>query len=187
MINYYVFVPQVACVRFATAVSFGRADTGGSLRFTVDRALLSTLVDRWRPETHTFHLPVGEMAVTLQDVSLLLSLPLVDRAVAARAVDPDWRQVILQRFDGVLLPVEDQPPQVGFSDNHGPTKAWLLQFTTEHLGEDAEDWRVRRHLEAYMLWLFGWVLFTSSHHDSVDKHLIWYVQQIADAPLDDVP
>ena len=68
---------------------------GSDLRFTVDRDLLSALVDRWRPETHTFHLPVGEMAVTLQDVSLLLGLPLVDRAVAARAVDPDWRQVIL--------------------------------------------------------------------------------------------
>ena len=160
---------------------------GRGLWFTVDRGLLSALVDRWRPETHTFHLPVGEMAVTQQDVSLLLGLPLVDRVVAARAVDPDWRQVILQWFDGVLPPVEDQPPQVGFSDNHGPTKAWLLQFTAEHLALDAEEWRVRRHLEAYLLWLFGWVLFTSSHHDSVDKYLIWYVQQIADAPLDDVP
>jgi len=144
-------------------------------------------MDRWWTETHTFHLLVGEMAVTLQDVSLLLGLPLVDRAVAARAVDPDWRQVILQRFDGVLPPVEDQPPQVGFSNNHGPTKAWLLQFTAEHLALDAEEWRVRRHLEAYLLWLFGWVLFTSSHHDRVDKHLIWYAQQITDAPLDDVP
>ena len=52
---------------------------------------------------------------------------------------------------------------------------------------DTEEWRVRRHLEAYLLRLFGWVLFMSSHHDSVDKHLIWYAQQIADAPLDDVP
>ena len=94
---------------------------------------------------------------------------------------------MLHQFDGVIPSVEDQPPQVNFNDNHGPTKAWLLQFTAEHLAEDAEDWRVRRHLEAYLLWLFGWVLFTSSHHDSVDKHLIWYAQQIADAPLDDVP
>jgi hypothetical protein len=77
------------------------------------------------------------MTVTLWDVSFLLGLPLVDRAVAAWAVDPDWRQVILQRFDGVIPPVEDQPPQVNFTDNHGPTKAWLLQFTAEHLGEDA--------------------------------------------------
>ena len=74
----------------------------------------------------TRNLPVGEMAVTLQDVSLLLGLPLIDQAVAARAIDLDWRQVILQRFDGVLPPVEDQPPQVDFTDRHGPTKAWLL-------------------------------------------------------------
>src|SRR6185503_19661938 len=26
-----------------------------------------------------------------------------------------------------------------------------------------------------------------SHHDNVDKHLIWYAQQIADAPEDTVP
>ena len=49
---------------------------GSGLRFTVDRALLSALVDRWRPETHMFHLPLGEMTVTLQDISFLLGLPL---------------------------------------------------------------------------------------------------------------
>ena len=61
---------------------------GGGLRFTVDRALLSALVDRWQPETHTFHLLVGEMTVTLQDASYLLGLPHVGRAVAARAIGP---------------------------------------------------------------------------------------------------
>ena len=81
-----------------------------SLRFSVDRALLSALVDRWRPETHTFHLPVGEMAVTLQDVSLLLGLPHDGRAVAARAVGQHWRQEMLVRFAGVIEPDVDEPP-----------------------------------------------------------------------------
>src|SRR5204862_296309 len=39
--------------------------------FPFDRSLLTALVDRWRPETHTFHLPFGEMTVTLQDVAML--------------------------------------------------------------------------------------------------------------------
>ncbi|XP_072094151.1 serine/threonine-protein phosphatase 7 long form homolog [Arachis hypogaea] len=38
-------------------------------------ALINALVERWRPETHTFHFPVGECAVTLEDVALILGLP----------------------------------------------------------------------------------------------------------------
>ena len=82
----------------------------GSFCFPVDRALLSALMDRWRPETHTFHLPVGEMTLTLQDMSLLLGLPHASRAVVARAVGPHLRQEILDRFAGVIEPNEDEPP-----------------------------------------------------------------------------
>ena len=42
----------------------------------IDKWLLAGLIERWRPETHTFHLPVGEMTVTLQDVSCLWGLPI---------------------------------------------------------------------------------------------------------------
>ncbi|XP_025612077.1 serine/threonine-protein phosphatase 7 long form homolog [Arachis hypogaea] len=40
-----------------------------------ESALINALVERWRPETHTFHFPVGECAVTLEDVALILGLP----------------------------------------------------------------------------------------------------------------
>jgi hypothetical protein len=30
-------------------------------RFNFDAPLIAAFMDRWRPETHTFHLPVGEM------------------------------------------------------------------------------------------------------------------------------
>ena len=38
--------------------------------------------------------------------------------------------------------------------------------------EDADDYAVTRHLEAYLLWLFGWIMFTNSHGNSVLKELI---------------
>jgi hypothetical protein len=42
----------------------------------MNAAALTALVDRWRPETHTFHLRAGEMTSTLQDVSMILGLPI---------------------------------------------------------------------------------------------------------------
>ncbi|XP_025678377.1 serine/threonine-protein phosphatase 7 long form homolog [Arachis hypogaea] len=39
------------------------------------KALVNALIERWHPNTHTFHLPIGECAVTLEDVALILGLP----------------------------------------------------------------------------------------------------------------
>jgi hypothetical protein len=50
-------------------------------RFRVDPVLISALVERWRPETHTFHLPWGECTVTLEDVVMILGLRVDGRAV----------------------------------------------------------------------------------------------------------
>ncbi|RYR57904.1 hypothetical protein Ahy_A05g023580 isoform F [Arachis hypogaea] len=44
--------------------------------------LLATLVERWRPETHTFVLPVGEVTVTLEDVAYIFGLPIDGEAVS---------------------------------------------------------------------------------------------------------
>ncbi|XP_006574266.1 protein MAIN-LIKE 2-like [Glycine max] len=43
---------------------------------TGDLGLISAFVERWHRETNTFHLPVGELMITLDDVSPLLHLPI---------------------------------------------------------------------------------------------------------------
>ncbi|KAK5776784.1 hypothetical protein PVK06_044748 [Gossypium arboreum] len=52
--------------------------------------LISALVKRWRPETHTFYLSCGECTVTLEDVAFQLGLP-INRSVATdvRSFYPD--------------------------------------------------------------------------------------------------
>jgi hypothetical protein len=47
----------------------------------MDSTALMALVEWWRPETHTFHLLCGEVTVTLQDIAMILSLP-IDAALA---------------------------------------------------------------------------------------------------------
>jgi hypothetical protein len=67
---------------FEVVLSQGQGPDGGSKeRMSLDWGLLAALVDRGRPETHTFHLLCREMAPTLHDISYLLGLLIVREAV----------------------------------------------------------------------------------------------------------
>jgi len=72
-VSYIMYLPLIVLLfRLSEAglLTIGRLAESGLAK--LDRSLLTALVDRWRPETHTFHLPCGEMAPTLQDVAMLL-------------------------------------------------------------------------------------------------------------------
>ena len=47
----------------------------------IDHNLITTFIERWQPETHTFHLPHGETTITLQDVEVLLGIPINGEAI----------------------------------------------------------------------------------------------------------
>ncbi|QHO13168.1 uncharacterized protein DS421_15g513170 [Arachis hypogaea] len=49
--------PPDAIVPYLAEAGFG--DTVPLRDFTFDNSLISALVERWRPKTHTFHLPWG--------------------------------------------------------------------------------------------------------------------------------
>ncbi|KAJ1395895.1 Aminotransferase-like, plant mobile domain [Sesbania bispinosa] len=45
----------------------------------VDMSLLFAFIERWHKDTSNFHLPVGEMTITLDDVNILLHIPVHGR------------------------------------------------------------------------------------------------------------
>ena len=55
----------------------------------LDQPLLTVLIERWRFETSSFHLRVGEMTIILQDVPMLLEFP-IDSLIVIERDDRDW-------------------------------------------------------------------------------------------------
>ncbi|KAK5836731.1 hypothetical protein PVK06_012531 [Gossypium arboreum] len=68
------FQPDECLILFLELVGFGSAALIWTFNLRYD--LISALVERWRPETHTFHLSCEECTITLEDVALQLGLPI---------------------------------------------------------------------------------------------------------------
>ncbi|KAK5820580.1 hypothetical protein PVK06_025627 [Gossypium arboreum] len=56
----------------------------------LDLKLIRALIERWRPETHTFHLLCGKCTITLEDVQLQLGLPVDGAALTGSIQSANW-------------------------------------------------------------------------------------------------
>ncbi|KAJ3689634.1 hypothetical protein LUZ61_018798 [Rhynchospora tenuis] len=138
----------------------------GSIK--VDAALISALVERWRQETHTFHLPVGEMTVTLEDVAILLGLP-VNGDPITYSSDENWDQWVKDCL-GV------SPDEKAWAKKSALSLRWLRdKFGSLPVG--ASEDTIQCYVRAYLLVLFGSMLFTDLSGDSVS---CLYLPLIAD-------
>ncbi|KAH1220914.1 Protein MAIN-LIKE 1 [Glycine max] len=62
---------------------------------TGDPGLISAFMERWHMETSTFHLPVGELTMTLDDVSSLLHLPITGALHSFHALSTEEARFLL--------------------------------------------------------------------------------------------
>ena len=71
----------------------------------IDHGLITALVERWWSETYTFHMPYGQVTITLQDVEFLLGLP-VDGEVVIGSTEKVWKDVC-QDFLDFSVPLDN--------------------------------------------------------------------------------
>ncbi|XP_027348465.1 protein MAIN-LIKE 2-like [Abrus precatorius] len=112
----------------------------------VDVVLITALVERWRPETHTFHMPPGECTSTFQDVAIILGLRIDGRPVIA-PIGGDWAQIVedslgmrpgLEAFVGSFLKM-----------------SWLDEHFTHIAMHNQTPLQITRFARAYILRLIG--------------------------------
>ncbi|XP_065877031.1 serine/threonine-protein phosphatase 7 long form homolog [Euphorbia lathyris] len=128
---------------------------------SVDYSLITALVERWRPETHTFHLTVGEATITLQDVEVLTGLRVDGNAVTGSA-NYNFAQTC-ELLLGVV-----PPPNVMRGKQIKLT--WLdTQF--QYLQPNARDDIVRCYARAFLLRVIGGLLFGGKNSGYV--HFMW--------------
>ncbi|KAL4366040.1 hypothetical protein AHAS_Ahas07G0166300 [Arachis hypogaea] len=118
------------------------------VEFEHDWSLASALIERWRPESHTFHLSCREITITLQDVAYQLGLRIDGDPVSGYI--GGWEQhhqgrTIVELCEQILGVVP------GREDRQSQTK-WTMKLTWFHntvcgeLEQDATKERLMRWL-----------------------------------------
>ena len=130
-------------------------------RIQMDVGLITALLERWRPETHTFHLPFGEVTISLQDVSILTGLPVdgdLVTGVDPTLTIPEWQALCLQ-----LLGFESD----AYFFDHSRLRIECLddRYRHFHIADDAPEEMVQQYVRGQVLRLLGGVLLpdTSSN------------------------
>lgn len=130
---------------------------------SLDIGLMTALLERWRPETHSFHLRTGEWTVTLQDVEVLLGLP-IDGEPIIGSTNEDW-DLLCQRLLGIVP--EDKVDRKGGK----VTMTWLREHFKGHLAAGYTEENVQQQARGYILQLIGGVLM--SDHSGSQVHLAY--------------
>ncbi|KAF7815608.1 serine/threonine-protein phosphatase 7 long form-like protein [Senna tora] len=116
--------------------------------FEYVRPLIRALVERWHPETHTFHFPQGECTITLQDVALQLGLPCSGYVVTGTEKH-NYHELCMELL-GIELPQQRQTRK-----GQRVSMSWLksqFQYVPDHNSPEVYK---QRYTRQYILHLLG--------------------------------
>ena len=138
---------------------------------TGDRGLLSSFVERWHRETSCFHLPVGEVTITLDDFLSLLHLSVVGDLHAFQPLHVDDAVPMLMN----LLMVSAEASRAETGQCRGPYVRLQWECDIYEHRCQAGHWIVAAR--AYLLHLLGCTLFANKSATNV--HVV-YLEALRD-------
>jgi len=122
---------------------------------TDDRGLISSFVEKWHRETSTFHLPVGEVSITLDDVASLLHLSIVGDFHAFQPLHTD--EVVLMLVELLMVSPEVAMAETGHCCGPYVRLQWLQDVYQRRC--QTQHWTTVAR--AYLLHLLGCTLFAN--------------------------
>ena len=160
--------PHVSIVAAITAAGFGWIFRLGKVRH--DRGVITAFIERWRPETHTFHFSFGEATITLEDVHHILGLRTTGRPLILHGYTSTADQKVALVRDLLGL----APDTADLRKDNLKIRWLITNFGTCHrLDESAEDFGAQRifHIRAHLLCVIG-SLFPHVSGNSVPLSLL---------------
>uniref|UniRef100_A0A1S4CM05 Serine/threonine-protein phosphatase 7 long form homolog n=1 Tax=Nicotiana tabacum TaxID=4097 RepID=A0A1S4CM05_TOBAC len=150
----------------------------------VDWALITVLIERWRPETHTFHWPIGKATITLQDVEVLYGLPAdgmaVSLPIAMRYMSRDHYLDMLHQLTGFRP--QDEVASSGASRLALTPIRQYLELLHPDITDDTEEEHITHYTRLLLLLLFGGVLFPNTSGNLVSHRFLHHLQLLDELP-----
>ncbi|KAH1214100.1 Serine/threonine-protein phosphatase 7 long form [Glycine max] len=133
----------------------------------INAALISAFIERWRPETHTFHLRCEEATITLQDVSVLLGLR-SDGAPLIGSTNLVWADLCEE-----LLGVR---PQEGEIEGSVVKLSWLAHHFSHINIDEGNVEQLQRFTRAWILRFIGGFLFVNKSSSRVSLRYLQFLR-----------
>ncbi|XP_057428230.1 protein MAIN-LIKE 1-like [Lotus japonicus] len=129
---------------------------------SIDKTMLTTFVERWQPETSSFHMPFGEMTITLDDVSSLLHIPVKGKFFTLPVLTREDAASALHKQLGVTQ--ADAEEEIRKSLGPYARYTWLLKVDEDMTKEG----KTKKAARAFLLRLVGMTIFCGKTNNKVD-------------------
>ncbi|KAF3618224.1 putative UDP-arabinose 4-epimerase 1-like [Capsicum annuum] len=147
----------------------------GNISYDVE--LISALVERWCPKTHTFHLQIGEATITLQDIEIMFGMVVDGNPIL---LEGSTDLGIVGRRQMMCDLTGWEPPLDCFCGIRRILVSKLAAYVKEldDITDDTPEIEVQQKVRLCLLWLCGGTLFSDKSNSKISLDYLIDLQDL---------